>query len=55
MGLESPLGNNFFILPCDLQRSRSQGQGQGHSAKLLVMPPKAIWVPPLTNICIYRS
>ena len=33
MGLGGPLGNNFFICPCDLSRSRSRGQVQGHAAK----------------------
>ena len=40
MGLGGPLGNTFFICPCDLERSRSWGQGQSHTAKLLVMPLK---------------
>ena len=43
MGLGGPLGNNFFICPCDLERSRSQSQG--HAAKLLEMPRKITWVP----------
>ena len=36
MDLGGPLGNNFFIWPCDLEMSRSSGQVQGHAAKLLV-------------------
>ena len=42
MSLGGPLGNNFFICPCDLEMSRSWGHVQGHAAKLLVMPRKVI-------------
>ena len=42
-----------WTLSSDLERSRSQGQVQGHTTKLLAMPRKAIWVPPMSNIFIF--